>query len=621
MMRSHTCGELSEKDIKKKVSLCGWVHTRRDHGGKIFVDLRDRYGLTQIVFDSQSSVVAHKLAEHLGREWVLRVEGVVVERKTGMKNSKMKTGAVEVVVNSLTIISKSELPLIDIDDSIVAGEDLRLKYRYLDLRRPVMQQRLLLRHKLAISARNYLSSQNFLEIETPMLVKSTPEGARDYVVPSRVNPGLFYALPQSPQLYKQILMVAGFDRYFQIARCLRDEDLRADRQPEFTQIDLEMSFCSQEDIFKVVEGLMFELWKEAGFKIKLPFERLAYKDSMNRFGSDKPDLRFALELFDVTSIVKNVEFSVFQSVVAKGGVVKCLLVPFGGSFSRGDMESLVDISKKHHAKGLAWAKVVGSVLESSISKYLNSDVQQKLVKSSSAKDGDLLLFVADSWKIACTSLGQVRLAVAEKLFLINNNKLNNNKSDNNTTDNNNTKTNNKTDENDASWINKTDWKFSWITDFPMYSWNDETQSWDAEHHPFCMPREEDLQYIESDPGRVIAQTYDLVLNGTELCSGSIRISNPEVQSRIFKRIGLSDEEAKVKFGFLLDAYKFGGPIHGGVGLGFDRIVALLSGLNDIREVIAFPKNKNAECPMDGSPSAVSDKQLKELHIKTDVVKI
>ena len=338
MMRSHTCGELSGKDAKKLVSLCGWVHTRRDHGGKIFVDLRDRYGLTQVVFDPQSSVDAHGLAEHLGREWVLRVEGVVVERKAGMKNPKMKTGDVEVVVKSLSIIGKSDIPPIEVSDSVVAGEDLRLKYRYLDLRRPIMQEHLVLRHRLAMASRNFLSSQNFLEIETPLLVKSTPEGARDYVVPSRVNPGRFYALPQSPQLYKQILMVAGFDRYFQIARCLRDEDLRTDRQPEFTQIDLEMSFCSQNDIFSVVEGLMVALWKEAGIKLKPSFERLAYRDAMNRFGSDKPDVRFALEIHDVTSIVKNVEFSVFQSVVAKGGVVKCLPVSGGASFSRADLD-------------------------------------------------------------------------------------------------------------------------------------------------------------------------------------------------------------------------------------------------------------------------------------------
>ncbi len=542
--------------------------------------------MTQIVFDPVTSAEAHKKAETLGREWVLRAEGTVRYRGKGLENPKIATGDIEVVIKHLTVINEALTPPITIDNDIVAGEETRLKYRYLDLRRPVMQQRLVLRHKLAMAARNYLSSQNFIEIETPLLIKPTPEGARDYVVPSRVNPGRFYALPQSPQLYKQILMVAGLDRYFQLAKCLRDEDLRADRQPEFTQIDLEMSFCTPEDIYTLVEGIMTALWKEAGQPITTPFQRLTYKDSMNTYGTDKPDLRFELPITDVTEIAKTSGFSVFTNAITNNGVVKCLRVPKGGSFTRTEIEQLTEVAKTHHSKGLAWAKVANNTLESSITKYLTPDVQTKLITTTHATNGDILLFVAESWKIACTALGQVRLAIAEQQKL----------------------------------SKQGTWKFAWITDFPLFSWNEETHTWDAEHHPFCMPREEDLKYLEKEPGKVHASTYDLTLNGTELLSGSVRITNPELQSKIFKMIGLSQEEATTKFGFLLDAYKYGGPTHAGVGIGFDRIVALLSGTNDIREVIAFPKNKKAEGVMDGSPSIPTTQQLKDAHVKIEMGK-
>ena len=419
-----------------------------------------------------------------------------------------------------------------------------------------------------------------------MLVKPTPEGARDYLVPSRINPGKFYALPQSPQLYKQILMVAGCDRYFQLARCLRDEDLRADRQPEHTQIDIEMSFVTEEDIFKTVEGLMEAVFKTRNIKIKKPFVRLSYNEAMSRYGSDKPDLRFNLELIDVTNTVADSDFEVFKSAVKNKGLIKCLNAVGCSNFSRKDIDELIELSKRYHAKGMAWAKVEKGKLESSITKYIDEKLQKELIKVTKAKEGDLLLFIADSFKTTCTALGQVRLAIAEKL----------------------------------KTIPKNEYKFCWITDFPLFAWNEEEQKWEPEHHPFCMPKQEHIKFLDSDPGKVYATLYDLVLNGVELCSGSLRIHKPEIQKKIFSIIGLSEKEAEKKFGFLLEAYKYAGPPHGGVGIGLDRLVTLLIGLKDIREVIAFPKNKAAQCPMDGSPSDIDEKQLKELNIKLDIVK-
>ncbi len=580
--RTHTCGQLTNKDIKKDIKICGWVNSRRNHGGIIFIDLRDRYGLTQIVLDPIKIPEADKLR----REWCIQVFGNVRSRPKGMENKTLITGGVEVEVKSLEIISESEVPPFEIDDRTEINEELRLKYRYLDLRRPIMQQHLLIRHKVAQVTREYLSSENFLEIETPLLVKPTPEGARDYLVPSRVNPGKFYALPQSPQLYKQILMVAGCDRYFQLARCLRDEDLRADRQPEHTQIDIEMSFANEEDIFKIVEGLMKTIFKTNNKDIETPFIKISYNEAMSKYGSDKPDLRFGLELTDVTDIVKNSNFEVFRSTVKNNGIIQCLNASGCSKFSRTDIDELIELSKRYHAKGMAWAKVNNNKLESSITKYIDESIQKKLIKETKAKSGDLLLFVADNFKIACTSLGQVRLAIANKLNIIQKNK----------------------------------YKFCWIVDFPLFVWNAEENKWEPEHHPFCMPKKEHIKLLDSDPGKVYATLYDLVLNGVELCSGSLRIHKPEIQKKIFSIIGLSEEEAEKKFGFLLEAYKYAGPPHGGVGIGLDRLVGILLGLDDLREVIAFPKNKTAECPMDGSPGDIDPKQLKELHLKLDVVK-
>ncbi|HIH26240.1 MAG TPA: aspartate--tRNA ligase [Nanoarchaeota archaeon] len=580
--RTHTCGQLISKDIKKDVKICGWVASQRNHGGIIFIDLRDKYGFTQVVLDPIKIPEADKLR----REWCIQIEGKVRLRPTGMENKTLITGEIEVDAAKLEIISESEVPPFEIDDKTEANEELRLKYRYLDLRRPIMQQNLLLRHKVAQAAREYLSSQAFTEIETPILVKPTPEGARDYLVPSRINPGKFYALPQSPQLYKQILMVGGCDRYFQLARCLRDEDLRADRQPEHTQIDIEMSFANEEDIFKVVEGLMEAVFKTRDIKIKKPFVRITYNEAMSKYGSDKPDLRFGLELIDVSDIVKNSNFDVFKSIINDKGVVKCLNATECGKFSRTEIDELIELAKRHHAKGMAWARVEKGKLESSITKYIDDNIQKELIKTTKAKDGDLLLFIADKFKTVCTSLGQVRLNIANKLNI----------------------------------IPKNEYKFCWITDFPLFSWNDEDQKFEPEHHPFCMPKKEHIKLLDTDPGKVYATLYDLVLNGVELCSGSLRIHKPDIQKKIFSIIGLSEKEAEKKFGFLLEAYKYAGPPHGGVGIGVDRLVGLLIGLVDIREVIAFPKNKSAECPMDGSPGDIDEKQIKELHIKLDVVK-
>lgn len=586
MLRTNTCGEIRKSDIGKKVTLSGWVQSYRDHGGVIFIDLRDRYGLTQLVFDPRHDEKSHKVAESLRREYVVSATGKVRSRGD-LVNPKMETGEIEIICDTVKILNKSEVPPFELDDRTSLKEELRLKYRYLDLRRPEMQKNLMLRHKAFKATLNYLDSQDFMHIETPILVKSTPEGARDYVVPSRVNMGKFYALPQSPQLYKQILMVSGCDRYFQLARCLRDEDLRADRQPEHTQIDVEMSFVEREDVFEVVEGLMKQLWKEVlDVILKSPFEKLSWQKAMETYGSDKPDLRFGLEFTDVTKIVKESDFQVYKSVIEAGGVVKCLRVPGAAEkFSRNDIDKLIDLAKSFHAKGLSWMKITGGKAESSIVKYFNDKVQKELLKETGAKDNDLLLFVADKFNVACTSLGQVRLDIGKKLNL----------------------------------IDGKAWKFAWIIDFPLFEWNENENKWDPMHHMFCQPKLEDIPKMDKDPGSVLCNQYDLTLNGVELCSGSIRITDPAVQEKVMDIVGFPKDEAYKRFGFLLEAFKYGAPPHGGVGLGFDRIVALMAGYNDIREVIAFPKNKDAECPMDGSPSEITEKQMKELHIKLDFV--
>jgi aspartyl-tRNA synthetase len=569
--------------VESFVVLQGWVNSRRDHGGVIFIDLRDRYGLTQIVF-TPDKVALFKEAEHLRREDVIEVHGQVSLRKEGMRNPNLFTGEVEVFISELNILNKSDVSPIEVDDRISATDEIRLKYRYIDLRRPVMQKRLILRHNAMQAVRDYLSSQGFLEIETPLFVKPTPEGARDYIVPSRVNPGKFYSLPQSPQLYKQLLMVAGCDRYFQFARCLRDEDLRADRQPEFTQIDVEMSFPDLETIYGYGEGTMKHLFKKTmGIDLKTPFPRIPHTESMMKYGCDKPDIRFDLFLYDVTDIMKDSDFSVFKNAIAEGKIVKCI-APHK-DLSRKEIEELTCIATQLGAKGMSWARVTADGLESSIVKYLNEDVQKRLLKVTGAKSGSTILFIADSFRRTNDILAKIRLELGKRLNL----------------------------------IDDKDFRFCWITEFPLFEWNEDAEKWEPAHHPFCMPIEEHMKYLETDPGKVYCTQYDMALNGVEILSGSIRIHRPEVQERVMKVIGISKAEIENKFGFLLEAFKFGAPPHGGFAFGFDRIIALMCGINDIREVIAFPKNKAGECPMDGCPSEVPAHTLKELHIKTDVL--
>lgn len=571
MFRTNTCGELTDKDKDKKVKICGWVSTRRDHGGIIFIDLRDRYGLTQIVLDPKKI----KESDLLKREFVIQVEGQVKIRPKGTENLKLTTGKVEVHVSELNIINKADIPPIDIDDNLIASEELRLKYRYLDLRRPSMQQHLIFRNEVAKAAREYLDKNKFIEIETPILVKSTPEGARDYVVPSRVNKGQFYALPQSPQLYKQILMVAGFDRYFQLARCLRDEDLRQDRQPEHTQIDMEMSFVTSNEIRDMVEGLMKHLFnKTKGMKLE-KFPVLTYKESMDKYGNDKPDLRFGLELIDFTQLLKNSDFNVFKDVAAHNGIIKGLAIE--REFTRTELDDLTKLVQSHGAKGLAYVKISKDKLDTGISKFLKKE-EKEIIKKSGIKEGTLF-FTADQYKKANNYLAILRNELGKNL------------------------------------IKKDEFKFCWVIDFPLFAWNEEESKWEPEHHMFSMPNQQFVKDLEKDPGKVTGDLFDLVMNGTEMGSGSIRISNPELQERIMKMIGMDKKEAYAKFGFLLEAYHYGGPVHGGMGIGLDRLTALMQGFNDIREVIAFPKNKAAECPMDSCPSPIDAKQLKELNIK------
>lgn len=579
--RTNTCGELVKKDIKKEVCLMGWNQSSRDHGGIIFVDLRDRYGITQLVFDPKHNKKFHTEAEKLRREDVIAVKGKVHARGKDLENPKLKTGEIEVLVDDFEVLNKAETPPIEVEDRVEANEELRLKYRFLDLRRPKMQKHLLIRHKTAQAAREYLNKNNFLEIETPMLVRATPEGARDYIVPSRVNPGKFYALPQSPQIYKQILMVSGCDRYYQLARCLRDEDLRADRQPEHTQIDLEMSFVKAEDVLEMVEGLYKHMMKKVlNIDIKYKFPRISYKESMEKYGTDKPDLRFGLELIDATDVIKDSDFQVFKNAEQ----VKCINPK--KDFSRKELDEYINFCQQNGAKGMAWMRVTQKGLESNIVKFFNPTIQKKLLDKTKAKKGSILMFIADKKKVVAEILGSLRLKLRDDLKL----------------------------------VNEKDFKFCWIVDFPLFEWDDENSKWVPSHHIFTAPKKEHLDFLEKDPSKVHADLYDLVLNGIELGSGSIRETNPETQEKLMKVIGLSHEQARKKFGFMMDAFKYGTPPHGGIGLGFDRIVALMCGYNDIREVIAFPKNKDAECPMDLSPNYVPDEQLKELHIKTDLVK-
>ena len=579
MRRTHTCGQLTRKEIGKKVVLQGWVDTRRDHGSIIFIDLRDRYGKTQAVF-SPDHKEAHKIAQDFKREYVVEIEGTVSARKPGTEKKDWPTGEIEVVCEKAEILNVAEVPPLEIDDRVLANEDVRLKYRYLDLRRPAMQHNLIFRHAVLQAIRKFMHDNKFLEIETPMLIRSTPEGARDYIVPSRVNPGKAYSLPQSPQLYKQILMVAGMDKYFQIARCLRDEDLRADRQPEFTQLDVEMSFPEEEDIYNLGDGLMKHVFNETmGIDLKTPFPRIPYNDAMEKYGTDKPDLRFGLELVDVTELLKKSDFEVFKN----SPFIKCLNARGCGNFSKSDLAKLTDLAKVYKAKGLVTIKIAGNKMESNVAKYISDSLQKELLKKTNAKDGDLLLMVADNYKITNAALAALRNWLGKKLNL----------------------------------YDPRDFKFCWVVYFPLFEWNEEEERWDAAHHMFTMPKKEHLKYLETDPGKVHAQCYDLVLNGIEIASGSIRIHRWDIQEKVMKVLGLNKADAERKFGFLLEAFRYGAPPHGGFAPGIDRLVAIMLGIpgGDIREVIAFPKNKNAECPMDGCPTVPDEKTLKELNMK------
>ena len=586
LKRTHYCGDLRISNVGEEVILNGWVQKKRNLGGLVFVDLRDIKGITQILFDTNVSEEAFNKAEKLGSEYVVAVKGIVRERQS--KNPNMPTGDIEIEATELRVLSKSETPPIYIKDNDNVSEDLRLKYRFLDLRKPSMQNNLVLRSKVANIVRNYLSGNNFVEIETPFLIKPSPEGARDYLVPSRVNPGKFYALPQSPQLFKQLLMVSGMDRYFQIVKCFRDEDLRADRQPEFTQIDCEMSFVDENDVMTMMENMIGRIFKEIhNIDIQLPLKRMTYKEAMDRFGSDKPDTRFAMELTDLSDLVKDCGFGVFSSAANAANSSVRAINAIGGAdaFSKKGMKKLEEHAKTYKAKGLAWIKVTEEGIDSPIAKFFTEDEIKAILDRMDAKAGDLILFVADKNKVVYDALGQLRLEVARKMDLIDKNKYN----------------------------------LLWVTEFPLFEEDEETGRMIAMHHPFTCPLDEDIDKLDQeDKTQLRAKAYDMVLNGYELGGGSVRISDEEVQEKMFKALGMSQETANDKFGYLLEAFKYGVPPHAGLAFGFDRLMMLLTGADNIREVIAFPKNQNAICPMTNAPGLPEEGQLEELSIKVDL---
>jgi len=583
LIRTHTCGELTREQTGETAILNGWVGTRRDLGGVIFIDLRDRYGITQVVFSPQDDKQAHELADQLRPEYVIGVEGEVRQRDPINVNPNVKTGDIELRVKKLVIYSRSETPPFEIQDDLKTNEDLRLKYRFLDLRRPAMQHNLMLRSAIYRHTRDYFHEQQFAEIETPFLMRSTPEGARDYLVPSRVNPGKFYALPQSPQTYKQILMVSGMDRYFQIVKCFRDEDLRADRQPEFTQIDVEMSFVDEEQVYTLMEGLLQRILKEVvGAEVATPFPRMTYKEAMTTYGSDKPDTRFGMKFVDFSDIVKDSEFRVFSKTVADGGAVVGFVVPGMGTLGRGIMDRLTKRTRDEiGAGGLIYIKNNEDEIYSSVSKFVPEDMTRAMVDASGAEKGDLILLLAGPSETVYGQLGDLRLLMAREYDLI-----------------------------DTSRYN-----LLWVTDFPLLEYDSEDGRYYAMHHPFTSPRPEDIELLKTDPGKVRARAYDLVMNGSEIGGGSIRIHDTELQSTMFEALGIGKEEAQQKFGFLLDAFRYGAPPHGGIALGLDRIAMLLTDAKSLRDVIAFPKNQRAVSLMDNCPDVVDEAQLKELHIR------
>lgn len=581
LKRTNYCGETNATQLGREVVVCGWVQKLRDMGSLVFIDLRDRHGIVQLALDENSDKTLLHKAQGVRSEYVLAVRGTVRQRKS--VNKELPNGDIEVYVTELRILGEAQTPPFEVAEAAGVKEELRLRYRYLDLRRPALQRNIFLRHQIAHITREYFYQNGFLEIETPMMIKSTPEGARDYLVPSRIHPGSFYALPQSPQIYKQLLMLSGFDKYIQLARCFRDEDLRADRQPEFTQVDLEMSFVDVDDILKIAQGYIQTLFQKVlEVDVPLPLPRLTYSQAMERYGTDKPDTRFGMEIINLSHLVKDCGFGVFNDAVARGGSVRAIVAKGAAeTLTRKEIDKLTEIARGIGAKGLAFIRFIEEVPSCSFGKFITEELQEALLKRLDCRKGDVALIVADKDKITLPVLGALRTTLGRKLDLIDKNKFN----------------------------------FVWIMEFPFFEWNEENNSWDAMHHPFTMPLDECLEYLDSDPGRVRAKAYDLVLNGVELCSGSIRISDYQLQEKMFRSLGLTPEEIAVKFGFLVEAYRYGAPPHGGLGLGLDRLVMTMSGADSLRDVLAFPKVQNASELMSGCPSPVEEKSLKELFIK------